>query len=260
MEPQKSNLNINPLILIALLFQLLFMIFAFISIKNLIEQDNLAVAEISIDNISSTDVSPDNNTISGNAASDLNDTQKSAVERVLFQTIALNTPAGQNIPNFGAEIRDGSVINTYLEDFDAHILNFIVDIDELGQSYRVVYRWADDYPNKVVPANNPAMVLCLPDRDLVYDDFNCQDEYSGNGDDQIVYDLLRSKLFSNFTAGVTGDVQNGEPLNIKINTLSDDESVKSAAVAEVAEYLESLGFNLSDYEYSVNSYECCGVD
>lgn len=254
------NIKINPMIASAVVVQIIFMVLATISLVNILNNNEPVIAKVSVDDYSAVNTTKTSSESSSKTPPMIDDTKKSVIESELFDTVALNLSDTQNIQNFGAKIREGSVVNTYLNEAKAYLLNFIVDLPDLQQSYRIVYRWADSYPNKFVPSNYPVAAFCLASRDLIYGDFNCQDDYSGLGDDQVVQSLLENHTFSNFTVGILGDAYDGEPLSLSINTISEDQSVKSAAVAEISDYLRPLGFNLDDYEYTISSYQCCGLD
>lgn len=255
MESEHKVYQINPIIAIAVFLQILFIIFIIVTINGVLNsQDD--VAKIDIGNYSSiSDGVIIDNSDDINVETDfkLDDTKKSVIGGLIYQIALLNNV--DNISNNKAAIRADSVHYEYIEDLKIYFLNFIVDLEDLGQSYRIVYRWADEYPNENVPTNEPAMAFCLHKDELIYENFNCKDSYNNYGESLVVYDLLRYKDFSNFTVGLSGDIYKGEALNIHINTISNEESFVSSAISEVSEYLSSLGFNLNDFEYSAGTVE-----
>lgn len=255
---EERTIKLNPLVIIAFLIQLIFIIFASIVIYNTLHQKD-QTANLDVDNFSSI---PDGKIIGqseyGKLNFELDETKKNVIENILYNIVYLNNSG--SISNKGAKIREGSVRNVYIEDLKVYLLNFIVDIEDLQQSYRITYRWADQYPNKSVPADMPAIAFCPQKNELIYGDFNCKDDYNNHGADIIVYGLLRYKIFSSFTVGLSGDVFNGEPLSLRINTISDEKTVEEAAVAEVSDYLSELGFNLDDFNYVVGERVCCALD
>ncbi len=255
MESERRTIQINPILATLIVVQFLFIIFIVIAVSNILNDQN-NVAKVDIDDysdISSGIVIDSTNDLDADTDFALDDTKKSVIGGILYDVVSLNNI--DNIQNNKAIIRQNSVHYAYIYDLQIYFLNFIVDLEDLGQSYRIVYRWADEYPNKSVPTNEPAMAFCLHKDELIYENFNCKDSYNNYGESLVVYDLLRYKDFSNFTVGLSGDIYKGEALNIHINTISNEESFVSSAISEVSEYLSSLGFNLNDFEYSAGTVE-----
>ena len=259
MEGDQKNKNINPVVVVVVLLQLIFMILAGITIGSILSR-KVEVAKIGVQGYSSaqSEKEDDEKVKVVNLDGSLDETKKAVIGGVLYKVAVLNNGVG--ISNRDGKVREGSVYSVYIEDLDLYFLNFIVDIEELKQSYRVVYRWTDNYPNKSAPADDPAMAFCLDDDELVYGGFDCKDDYSGHGKDLVVYGVLRYKLFGDFTVGLVSDVIGGEALEFRINTATDDSEAKDFAVSRVSKYLSSLGFDINDFRYTVGRYTCCQVD
>lgn len=245
MEPTKKT---NHIIAIAIIAQIVFLVFAIITLKNLLSTDS-EVAKIGINNYSS---------VPNLSAFNLDDTKKSVIEGSLNQIVALNTTG--SVSKYNAKIREGSAYSLYVKDIDIHYLNLIIDLDDLKQSYRLIYRYADSYPNPSAPENDPAIFFCLDESELIYGEFNCSDNYPKNIKDRVLYEMVKRKTFSNFTVGLLGDVYKNETLSFHLNTINDDRATLNSAISELSNYLSSLGFNLNDYEYSASSYSCCSLD
>jgi len=245
---EKKQIKFGAVVVVV--FEIVFAIFVVLTVRNSMK-DDIEVANVRIENFSAI---PELSVVDGDnsgAVFDLDETKKSVIGGVLYDEILLNNVGSIN--NSDARIREGSAYNVYLSDLDVYVLNFIVDIDSLQQSYRVVYRWTNRYPNDNIPQNVPALAFCVNEDELLYEDFECRDGYNGYGEDVVVYNLLQNKAFNNFTISLYGDVYNGEPLTITINTDSDENSVKNAAVGEVSSYLSSIGFDLNDFDYTVGA-------
>lgn len=242
--------QIKPVVLVIMIFEIVFVVFVVLTIRNLM-QKNAEVPNISIDNYS---VIPELLVVgekNSGATFELDETKKSVIESVLYDEILFNSVG--NIYNGGAKIRDGSAYNVYINELNIYVLNFIVDIEDLEQSYRVVYRWTDKYPNENIPQNVPGLAFCLDKDELIYGDFGCKDGYNGHGADTVVYDLLKNKTFTNAVLSLSGDVYNGEPLMINIYVDSDDDSVRADATEEISSYLDSVGFDLEDFDYEIST-------
>ena len=83
---------------------------------------------------------------------------------------------------------------------------------------------------------------------MIYDDFDCKDEYDGYGLDVVAYNLIRDHSFNNFSAGLS-DIYVSYPLKITIQLFPRDGASEDTAVRELSEYLFEFGINLSDFEY-----------
>ncbi len=252
---EKPKLRIDPLKAVLVCLQLAFTVFAVISFKQILEKKSV-MARMAVENYGEIQ----RTAVDTEKLDSLDDMQKAALEGALYDIIALNSPSGTNIPNSGAKIREGSMINRYLPEFDAYFLNFLVDIEELGQSYRVVYRWAEEYPNDIVPIDDPLVAFCPRKEELIYGDFGCQDEFNGNGEDRMAYEMIKKKTFYGFTVGLLSNIYNGARLELGIYAIkSDQEEEKVRAVETVREYLQQLGFNLDNFEYTTEVW-CCSLD
>lgn len=239
-----------PLV-ISVVLEFVFVIFIVISVISLSKQNSIEVAKLKIDNYS---VIPEGKVLGeiGNIDVDfeLDETKKSVIEGTLYDELLFNNVG--NIYNV-VKIREGSVYYSYISDLNVYILNFIVDVEDLGQSYHLAYRWSGENSKKYFSTNVPALAFCLDSEDLIYGDFECKDAYNGRGSDIVVHDLLQDKTFENSVVNLAGDVYNGERLIIHIYTNSDEESIEETAVDEVSSYLSNVGFDLEDFEYSVGT-------
>ena len=243
--PIKFNLGIT----IAIIAEAIFCIFAFVILKGLLSNDYKA-AKINIDNYS---IGLDFKDTS------LNDESRAIIEAALNDIVALNN-SGQNISNHNANIRPESNYSLYIKDLDIYFVNFIVDLSDIEQSYHIIYRYSDSYSNNSIPPNDPVMAFCLDDDEKIYEGFKCKDSYSGSAKNRVAYEMLKNKIFSNFTVGLVGNVYDNEDLSFRINTLSNDEEVVNSAINELSEYLSSIGLDLSNYEYIAASDICCSTD
>lgn len=250
MDGDKTLLKVNYPILFVMLLQIIFIIFGIITINNMLNKKP-SVPKISIDNYS---VIPET-TIIGQTDKEINktvffsDENKSLLEGILYNIVILNTD-GDNIEKEHAIIREGSVHNTYIGELDVYLLNMVIDLEEIGQSYRIAYRWTNNYPNKSVPANNPAMAFCLNKNELIYGGFVCKDEYNNYGADIVVHDLMQYCTFNNFSLKLS-DTYRGDPLSITIKLPPGEKPPEDVAVQELSNYLSDLGFSLDDFEYEV---------
>lgn len=254
MEESKEKKDVNYIVVAAVILQIVFIVLAIVAIKNIFEpKTNTPKIEIAnYSEIPQTSVIGQDDK-KNNLDINTDDTKKSVIGGILNDIVDMNTE-GYNVQNHGAKIREGSVYNVYIGALNMHLLNFIVDLEEIGQSYGIAYRWTDSYPNKSVPANEPAVAFCLDKEKLIYGDFDCRDKYDGNGADVIAYGLLKYYAFDGFSLKLS-DSYDGKPLDIEIGITTGngepDASAEDAAVQKLSEYLASLGFDLEDFSYKI---------
>lgn len=249
MENNQNNYHINPIIAIAVILQLVFMIFAVITIHNLLEPKT-EFPEIKIDDYSAI---PDGKIINefGQALAiqdiefDSNNGVKNAIGQTIYNVVTLNNKG--NIPNNGAKIREGSAHYVYIEDSNTYFLGFIVDIEDLKQSYRFAWLQPTD-PSGQIMIKKVMMAFCLKEDEMIYGNFDCKDNYNGHGLDIVTYNLIRDHSFSNFSIALS-DIYVGDPLKITIQLFPKDGASKATAVQELSEYLSESGINLDDFEY-----------
>lgn len=249
----KLHINLNPAILIAIIAQAVFMILVIITIARILNKKPEAPT-IKIDNY--TEIAK-TATLEG-ALSDVDDEDKKVINSAIYEAASLNSK--ENIKSYGAKIREGATHNMYIEDLGIYYINFLVDIEDLGQTYRVVYQYVKNPPSYANFDNTLlATVYCPSNEDLIYGEFECHDQYKNNAEAQILYGLVKYKLFDGFTVGLIGNPSAGEKLSFHLNTSSDEPATKNKAITTLREYIESLGFNPDNYEYSASAYECCSL-
>ena len=235
----EKDYNINPIVLIACVAEIVFLIIAGVIIKDLFTPKT-KVNKIGIDNYANVNLNVN-----------LDDAQKSVVEGELAKIVSLNNTDSSTL-SYGAEIREGSVHDVFIDDLAIHFLNFIIDVKELGQSYQVIYRWADRYPNPNVPTNNSAMIFCPRQDKQIDQNFNCRDDYNGNGESIVAYQVLRNQLFGSFLTGIEGNDTDGIK-KIYISPMDSEEATKDNAIKTLRDWLANLGFNLDDYQYEIRA-------
>ena len=102
------------------------------------------------------------------------------------------------------------------------------------------------------------IAFCPKEEDLVYGNFDCEDTYNGNGEAQVIYETIQYKKFNNFRISLMGNPSAGEQLSFSILTKSNNKVDISAAISEISNFLNSLGFDLDDYEYAASICGFCG--
>ena len=252
MESNRRVYQISPAIVVVALLQLVFIIFVVITINNILNH-GVEAPRIKISNYSaipSGELVGKNGIVPNNRGIkfSIDDTDKKTIESTIYGVASLNNK--ENIANSGAKIREDSAHYEYIEELNAYFLNFIVDIEDLGQSYRFVWLFGDDSLKDKNPKVVRLMAFCPKKDEMIYGDFDCKDEYDGRGDDIVVYDLIQDHLFNNFTTKLSG-ADNGGSLKIEIQLSPWEETPEEVAVQELSEYLSIFGFNLDDFDYEI---------
>ena len=175
---------------------------------------------------------------------ELPDGAEDLIEQEIYQTVSQNTSSDFNLKTSGATIDTENLINTYIESLDIHYLNFTINLAELQQSYRVVYEWSANATNTNIQPNDSLYVLCLPDNI-----FGCQDAHENRGDESIIYHLAMIYPFSGY--GLNPYLTDAG-LEFEIVLPNDTPETESAALAEVRQFVQNLGFNPDDYLYNAS--------
>ena len=240
----QSYTKINPIIIIAIVLELLFIILVIATLNSILnsEQDT---PKIAIDNYSQVENSIE---LEGNISNNL---KKDILGRAIYRTVSMNYSG--NLKNSGAKIREGSMRSLYLNDYDFQYMNFLIDLPDIQQTYRVIYRQGGSKtPEGLLSIDEyNAIVLCPREEDLIYEAFDCEDGFGSTAIDSILKTLIRYSEFEGFAVNPVIDMKTGNIDTIEIVMESDDEKQQEAAVNQVKEFLESVGMNPDDYTYTV---------
>ena len=151
----------NKLISLLVIFIIIFVI-GIIIISNIHQnqEDNQSV--LKIDNFSNLYHNVDQNTT--------ND-----IFNLLYNTVAKNLN-GNTPPQNGAVIRSSSpFLYQYYYDFGLYRGDFIVDIPNIQQSYRVIFFQNNKDSTNTINIGYRMLILCLTKSPTIYPDFNCHD-------------------------------------------------------------------------------------
>lgn len=157
-EQYKKEVRINPFAIGGLILTLMTTVLLVLSVKGLFE-DNSYGLEIKIDNLSEE-------------INDLPQDYKDFIYNQLYAIVKKNSKGDEFIPNSGAFVREGS--STYSQDAGVYYGNFIVDIPEIQQSYRVQFEGSTG-SNISALGGYPVVVTCLEPELQIYDNRNCQE-------------------------------------------------------------------------------------
>ena len=153
---ETNNSKINPIMITGILLEAVFLIFIIISFINLGKQDNRFGESININNF--------------NTVKNLNSETAEKVTNMLYKTIARNNPSLTSVPNSNAIVRQDSI--TENNDGATYSGSFLVDIEEIKQSYKIQYSWSK---NNSTVSSYDVVVSCPTKNELIYGDFDCTD-------------------------------------------------------------------------------------
>ena len=246
---EDQQLKINPILSVAFLLQALFIIFAVISFNNILKPDN-PIAEIKVDDYSSAD--QEKFSIDGQEYG-LSADDKTVLGYTIYKIAAQNNSG--NLAARGAKIRQDSVHTLYRDDTKAYYMYFIVDIEKLGQSYRVFFRQKNQSTMTDAERNEPHFIaFCPKESDLIYGEFDCHDDYRGDAEGIMAREVLVGKELDHASIVVEGDPSKNEKLFISLQTEDESQDAHDAAIAETTEYLNGIGINFEDYDYQVGPF------
>lgn len=117
-----------------------------------------------------------------------------------------------------AIIRDKTFSEEYNQKLDLHIGKFKLDIPSIKQSYGVMYQWSKN-PESLDQYDTD--VYCLPKRELIYEEFECQDLFSSmrGGNDPV----LKITPFYGYNQGFdifADPAPKGQKITVKIRLYS----------------------------------------
>ena len=244
----KFEIKMNPMVVVALLLQVVFVVLLVVTFNDLNGSD----AEIPKVEVGSLDSKTES----------LPEFGAEDIEYNIYLAIENNIRDGV-VQKKGVNIRDGSLIENYYEEIGLHYLNFIVDIPDVAQSYQVVAKWEDGEQGDVLYDNLSGVatgVLCLDSEQLIYGEFDCKPlrSYMKN---TILYSLLMSgaeSIGDNVT--LVPEYEGSEDnLRVKI-AFSDcgeaqcickvpDEAEKNVASAGFVDLMERLRLSMDDIPY-----------
>lgn len=179
--------------------------------------------------------------------------RKSAINSSLYNIIESNLKSNKfDIKD--AIIRESSVKDNYNNSTNINSGSFIVDIPSIKHSYLISYEWSSD-SNNINMSGYGAIASCLPINELIYDDFNCKDDFNQykTQADPILNYLPYEK--PNYI--ITADINNSRTiLNINLTLYGYDtrDNTEEEAInkykTEIINWIKSI--NLNPDNYSLN--------
>ncbi|MBQ6375541.1 hypothetical protein IJJ37_01235 [Candidatus Saccharibacteria bacterium] len=191
----------------------------------------------------------------------LTENGRNVIENSIYQMVVYNSNGG-SVQKTGVVVREGSLTNVYLEEFNLHYVNFIADVPVIEQSYQVYYEWSDDELNQYISPDNSVSIMCLSNDLMIYKDFDCQEKNVDRK--QVIVNKMLSRY--NYTLPghdstkllVTPEDWKNMRTKTKIEFLECDgqcacrvasSEEKNEVEAQLKEFVEGLGFRPQDIEY-----------
>ncbi len=104
-----------------------------------------------------------------------------SIYNTLYNIVANNNP-DTKLPKSGAKIRGGTTTGQYNKATNVYTDRFIVDLEELQQSYSFQVTWSPDSNNSnLADIGYPVLATCPTADQLIYQPFDCKDGFSDNG-------------------------------------------------------------------------------
>ena len=102
---------------------------------------------------------------------------KQSIYNTLYNIARINATEDTVIPKKGAKIRDGSTTESYNSETRIYVDYFIVDIEELRQSYSFQVTWSPKADNPNLDGGYPIVATCVAEDQAIYPEFHCKDGF-----------------------------------------------------------------------------------
>ncbi len=184
-------------------------------------------------------------------ASEMCKTSRQGLFVNLYNAIKLNLPEDQQPPRQGALIREGTYEQEYYEETQIYASDFVVDLAELEQTYRVNLFWVTDEENPNL-VNYTATVSCPRKSDIIYPNFDCKqsEETTATVDSPLNYlpyqEMNEDKTESTFR--ITNPDSDPEWILVSMQTCGDSELEKVYKERAMKWLKESTTIDLDKYK------------
>lgn len=236
----------NPIIAIAFAIIVGVIIILVIASINFAPHKNPYGDEIQMDDLS----------LAGNVPQDDQDKMKAELYKVVQQ----NVPEGTDLSKIKAKVREKSVEYLPGTSVTKHNEQFIVDLDDIEQSYVVSVEWDTDDNSNDIESGYPVSITCLTDPDdLIYQSFECRDFVTESWGTTSVLARYLPRYTEDYSLVMT-DMEAEKPKLSAIilvhsfeTPFSEKEQKADEVKNEILDYIKSLNENPDDYdiEYSI---------
>ena len=175
----------------------------------------------------------------------------------LYSMIKSHMSVGDDVPTSGAKIREGSIEMWYNEEERSNVVDFIVDIEAIRQSYNIHVEWSGD---KNFTSGYPYVITCVSREDAIYPEFACTDDFTVS-DLELVQGSLPywGETESGYEYMVLSkkDTEDEFYFEIDVNACGDQE-IMNEALESAKNWINSFGVSSDDFTYYLPDYLCDG--
>ncbi|MBQ2695567.1 hypothetical protein IJG04_02960 [Candidatus Saccharibacteria bacterium] len=165
----------------------------------------------------------------------------------------------QQAPTSGATIRDDSV-NTFPLNDNLSSGTFIVDINELEQSFLVLYNY-DTQNSESTDESNHSTLFCLSDPSkIIYPISACNDNSTIPNEDTLWLYIPSYTTTLPTNEDITFSFTSQNQIDISVNTCTP-QSIQDSAIDSAKIWIKSLGFNPDQFIYEISAnYNNCLIN
>ena len=240
----QSKFNQNPKLF--LILSISFFLITIIIIITIAIYSNLHDQRITITNLDSV-------------AKNLPAYKKKELEELVYKAARTNSNYDKiKLSTTTATIRDHSFSETYDRYEKFFSGNFLVDIEDIKQSYHIYYHWSKDQD---FLKNNPWYISsaeCVTKSEAIYDYFKCKNPYGDSESEKyssismlLPYDTTENNLNIHFSKLEHYYDNGGFFVRITVDSCGDDSSLQYDTIA-FKKYLEKYNLNPDDYKTILN--------
>jgi hypothetical protein len=163
-------------------------------------------------------------------------------EEGLYNGVSRHRPVKSNgVKDF--RIREGTF--EQIDETDYHKVSFIVDSEEIRESFSMFYQWGDQTKFE----QYGSIAFCVSKTEVIFPSFNCKDPFANPESTPEQDELVRFLPYATDHYAIKGDLST-TPISIviTINLMYDEGDVEENKYRdESLRYLMSTGINLGNY-------------
>ena len=163
------------------------------------------------------------------------------MEVTLFELALRNSTGRDTLISAEAFIRENSVKTVYFDNQNINYLSAIIDIPDLKQSYWFYNEYSDDNSNQYIDYSKTYRILCLEkSQEIIYSDFECEDDFGVNGRFELVQDLIGFLNFNYFSLSYSFR-QDYNEIDIYPYNFNESNRNKKSYIKQAQDAIDSLG-------------------
>ncbi|NTW61149.1 hypothetical protein HGB24_00490 [Candidatus Saccharibacteria bacterium] len=184
---------------------------------------------------------------------------KDSINDQLAKTVGINT-RDQSIDISDAIIRNGSSSYQQNEITGIYSGSFIVDLKKMSQSYKASIQWSKNDRTQII--GDTVRIRCLPVNNLIYGDFNCQDETTKLEDIERNNPILQYLPYSTNNFIISANINKDGTVSLNADIIlysydtrdkNEEESINKYKL-QIIDWIKSKDFNPDDFIISYKIY------